>query len=659
MKLSFKPILSRSAVLAGLSLMVACDPVPRRELSPEEKQADMMWLYSKFGENYAPMSYKEGLHNFDYEELKAQYLDAAANTENNDEFYALVHEFVAEFQDAHTSVTLTNSGKPGRETVAYLGFTGKRVGDELQGAERAPTVAAGADFPVAVGTRITKINGMTLKEYVDQEATKYTNLGQQESNYTLHMSGQMVTKLSTWGNLPAEDDVVLTIKDGNKEVDVTIPWVKKDLFTYMEDMRKAKSASVETPEIDEQGAEGNEEALVANSYLGAEGNAKLPFSLLGFNGQKLDIPALFGRKKANTFLDRVDNFRFAHPVASWTMSSEVNTELKQVNNSFMPALKELRSVPANAVEVPTADVLPAYFWQEDVNGTKVNMGYVFIYSFSIQGDAVSDLKETLRFFQEWGIKDVVIDTLNNGGGSLFLLMELAQALSNKPVAQTNLQIGTNEGWIDSLESWMYNAGSDPEKVLAKRLYTEVMAAEEMGLELTPKETAYDISALMPWSPNLKPNSDIKEDFNFVLMINEMCVSACDIFAATLKDNNMATLVGQTSMGGGGNVVSYWQAPNSNMDISQTESLIVRDNGTYIENVGVAPDVEMIVSESSTSLYGAVMTKAIEELKKNHQQPMSTFGSPIFDFGGFSIDDYLNTNPFGMDNYEPVKFDVEL
>jgi hypothetical protein len=115
-------------VLAGLT---ACDPVPRRTLSAEEKAADMAWVYSQFGENYAPLELKQKLYGFDYEELKVRYLEAAKATKTNDEFYRLMMKFVAEFKDAHTSAALTNASLPNRAQTAFLGFSGIRHGEVL------------------------------------------------------------------------------------------------------------------------------------------------------------------------------------------------------------------------------------------------------------------------------------------------------------------------------------------------------------------------------------------------------------------------------------------------------------------------------------------------------------------------------------------------
>ena len=633
MNKSMLKMISQGLLFSGLALMWACDPAPRRELNAEEKQADMMWLYSKFGANYAPMKYKEELHGIDFQNLKSSYLDAAAETKDNDEFYALIHQFVAEFKDAHLGASISASGRKGRETVKYLGFNGRRVGDLIEVTAMAPT-HLGGDYPISVGSMISKVNGVPVKEYVLNEAIKYEDLGQEESNLTAHMSGRMFAKLSTLGPLPKEKDITLTLKEGDVEVEVTVPWIEKDLYTYRKDMKAASPQAAASTKKTE-------------SFLGDDNSdVQIPFALLDFNGVKIDLDIFKNDNKKSSFKDRIDNFMFTKNVASWT-ASPASANVLGGKKGSLAALAQVRSIPLGAMAIPTSHTYPSYIWPETVmkpdpanpgqmKETKVWMGYILLHSFSVNGDPVPEFKQTLSAFQQAGVEDIVIDTVNNGGGSLFLLMDLAQALSNKKIVQPSIQIGTNEGWIDSLEDWADGAASDAEKELAKRLYNEVLSSDAQGLKITPKATAYNLEVMAPWK--MKGNTELTKEFNVVLLVNEMCASSCDIFAGVLQDNKLATLVGQRTMGAGGNVVSYMQAPNSNMDIRQVESLIVRSNGEYIENVGVTPDHKMNVSETAPGLYEGVRAKGVELLRKRHETPaVFNFGAPmksVFSFGTY-------------------------
>ena len=73
-------------------LLSACEPVPCKVLTPEQKLADMLWLYSQFDENYAPLEYKEKRLGFKYPELKDKYLKLALETKTNEEFFSMLTE---------------------------------------------------------------------------------------------------------------------------------------------------------------------------------------------------------------------------------------------------------------------------------------------------------------------------------------------------------------------------------------------------------------------------------------------------------------------------------------------------------------------------------------------------------------------------------------
>jgi C-terminal processing protease CtpA/Prc len=76
---------------------------------------------------------------------------------------------------------------------------------------------------------------------------------------------------------------------------------------------------------------------------------------------------------------------------------------------------------------------------------------------------------------------------------------------------------------------------------------------------------------------------------------------------------MATVVGSRTMGAGGNVVNHQQAPNSHVDIRQTESLLLRKDGTYLENNGVEADVKVAVNETAKTKYKEVRDAALKAL----------------------------------------------
>ena len=568
----------------------ACDAVPRRTLSVDEKAADLAWIYSQFQENYAPLEYKEARYSFTFEKLKADYLAASAQTKSNDEFYDLMFHLVAEFRDAHTSAALTNSSLPDRAQVAYLGFTGVREGENLVVTELLPTITPDSHFPITVGDKILKLDGVTLITAIQTEMLKYRDVGNTESNNTLHMN-HLFTRVSTANGLPLKTDATLTVLHGDKTFDVTIPWVLKDLYQFKEEQAAAAPKTAQSVLAVDDGA----------------GNLLFRLNLLGFNGL-----ADFPKEIRKTFSD---GFRFLDGIAGWTVAVADTSDKTPEER-----LKAKRTVPDGAVFLSEAKTYPAYVSRESAMGLDGKpagisrlVGYIYVDSFdpdSGEDVALAEFKATLKAMDTLGVQDVVIDTINNGGGSLVLGMKMAQALSHDKVIMSDLQFRLSDSWLDQFETQSLSGTSDAEKEYSLRILNEMKQDQAAGKRLSRR---YSSEVLSPFS--FTPNTDITGKFNVVLMVNEMCASMCDIFAGILQDNKMATVVGTRTMGAGGNVVSYDQAPNSHLTLRQTESLMVRKDGSYIENNGVTPDVDVAVTLTTTGKYAAVRSEALKAVFK--------------------------------------------
>lgn len=576
-----------SVLVTVFLTLTACDPVPRRTLTTDEKLADLAWIYSQFGENYAPLEMKQKLHGFDYEQLKRETNEAAALTRDNDEFYALMMKFVARFKDAHTSAALTNASLPNRAQVAFLGFGGYRDGDDLMVSQLLPTIDPKSEYPVKVGDKIRKLDGKTLREQIESVLVPLRDLGNEEANITFHMN-KLFTRISTQNGLPEGKDAVLTVERDGKSFEVTLPWVVRDLYQFRLEQDKAKAAqdkkSGNFMMVSDDRAESG---VFSFRFMGFDGRAEMPIDRLQ--------SVLRGVRK--TF---ADGFRFIDGIETWSpVESKVGAA---ADASPLEALSKRRFVLENAVSIDVAKTYPAYVAPVrllDSTGKptkkKELVGYILIDTFSPQQEestVISEFKATLKAMQSLGVERLILDTINNGGGSLVLGMKMAQALSSTRIEMPKMQFRLSDSWLDQFESESMNASNDSEREISRRTLEDFESQRRAGLRLSAPLSA---EVLAPFS--ISPNTAVEDGFKIVLLVNEMCASMCDIFAAMLQDNGMATVIGQRTMGAGGNVVSYNQAPNSHLDLRQTESLIVRkdrsvDPQGYIENFGIRPTVEL-------------------------------------------------------------------
>lgn len=188
---------------------------------------------------------------------------------------------------------------------------------------------------------------------------------------------------------------------------------------------------------------------------------------------------------------------------------------------------------------------------------------------------------------------------------------LAQTLSPKKIALPEMVFKLNDNWIDSFENaYLSQSSSDSERELSRRILNGLLEDMAQGKRVSSNHA---VESLFPFS--LKRNLDIatKEGetvFKTVLLVNEMCASMCDIFAAMLQDNKLAKVFGQQTMGAGGNVTMHGQAPNSGFLLQQTESLIIRSNGDCLENNGVIPDREFKTFEDIGSEFRKTITAGV-------------------------------------------------
>jgi hypothetical protein len=172
----------------------------------------------------------------------------------------------------------------------------------------------------------------------------------------------------------------------------------------------------------------------------------------------------------------------------------------------------------------------------------------------------------------------------------------------------------NDNWVDSFENVALTASSDSEREIAKRVLDKFLDDIAQGKKLS---VGHKTEELFPFVIETNPNLEKRsKPFKTVVMVNEMCASMCDVFTGILKDNKLANVFGRQTMGAGGNVTPHFQAPNSGFSIQQTESLIVRSNGEYLENNGVKPDRTYQTFENIDTKFQNVISAGVDYLLEN-------------------------------------------
>lgn len=167
-----------------------------------------------------------------------------------------------------------------------------------------------------------------------------------------------------------------------------------------------------------------------------------------------------------------------------------------------------------------------------------DIGYIVISDF--EGECASEFETKYKQLEKQGIKKLIIDIRNNGGGIVDEALKIANMLVDK---DSTLLITKDK--------------SDKE---------EVTKATE------------------------KPIINIPT----VVLVNEYSASASEILAGALKDNGKATLVGTKTYGKG--IIQELHQLSDGSGLKITVSEYYTPNHNAIHKIGITPDVEVDLSE---------------------------------------------------------------
>jgi C-terminal processing protease CtpA/Prc len=296
----------------------------------------------------------------------------------------------------------------------------------------------------------------------------------------------------------------------------------------------------------------------------------------------------------------------------------------EVQSADGKSAKELRLKVTNRA--------PAYgIWPKTTTRLlEANIGYLRIPM--MDDAAVGEMKNWMpRFRQTEGL---VVDVRDNGGGSrdpLLLLHSYLSAPNDAPKVVNAAVYRLAEGFQDDhLEArFMYreeaSIWSQPER--------EAIAAfkKNFRAQWTPP-----LGAFSEWHYLvLSRQKDFKGfyyDKPVVVLMNEKCFSATDIFLAGLKGLSNVTLAGRASGGGSARKVSV-RLNGSNISVSLGSMVSFQANGRLFDGNGVAPDIvvepepayfvggrDNVIEQAVDIIRRRAAGKSRQEAESQHKQP---------------------------------------
>lgn len=253
------------------------------------------------------------------------------------------------------------------------------------------------------------------------------------------------------------------------------------------------------------------------------------------------------------------------------------------------------------------------------------IGYVRIPTYAVGGSEYKDFEKLMQIFQN-ETEALVIDQVNNPGGSVAYLFSLLSMLTDYPLEMPQERMTITQQDVSEALMIVEN----PEETL------EDLIVGIAGFKIAPEElplvTAFFQSIIDEWNagrsftnqlyywgiPSIKPNANAHYNKPILLLVNYLDFSCADFFPAILQDNGRAKIFGSKTAGAGGFVL-WHEYPNlfGISGFSYTGSIAYRTNNNPIENLGVTPDFPYEITESDLTdgykSYAQAVNNALESL----------------------------------------------
>lgn len=239
--------------------------------------------------------------------------------------------------------------------------------------------------------------------------------------------------------------------------------------------------------------------------------------------------------------------------------------------------------------------------------------------------SIANFKQIIKKMQKVTDK-LVIDQLNNPGGSVFYLYSLASHLSDQPLQAPRHTMAITPAGVDSCVKTLKAMKSIDTDAKAKQSLGKSVSGYPMTLQFVKFYQSYCKVIINDWKAGqtmtrpfwiagvdkINP-SDVQYTKPILILVNELDFSGGDFFPTIMQDNKRATIMGVRTAGAGGYVLGY-KFPNfiGIESFRVTESLAFRVDQNPIENLGVTPDVEYRLKVKDRQNNYSEYVKAIKE-----------------------------------------------
>lgn len=597
-------MLLRNAAVFLLCLAPACFG----QMTTDQKVADFLQLAGLYAKNYAPYEWKRDVIGFDLYNVKP-WLEKVRNSQDDLEFLDLCVRYVAALQDSHDEFYIYSDFVADMRILVDI-YDGKVL---VEGVDR--TALPRRLFPINLGDELVSVDGIPVDDLITQ-LEPYSANGSGNPITRRRLAADSLTyRIQSYMPLAGRlgDEAVIVIRDANGvESTYTVPWVKSgtpmlsvgpvpgfDLSGLMR--KKTAAARVSLPS---RGLDRMERRTSASS-----GRLAGVFSR-GSRG--------IMRESAATAAEYVPDYM--RPAKEFQTMQALNPKTDTAGFDFFypvfdpPLDFKFRLGFGSADEFLTGTFTAGTY----------NIGFIRIPSMDPTNPTLA-LKQFAAeiAYMEANTDGLVIDVMNNGGGSLCYAQSLEQYLFTQPFRGVAYEMRATQTWVNFFSYYLYQAkaANSPQWVID--LYSAYLAEVQTALNENRGRTG-SLPVCGVSFENIQPAVDstgamASYSKPILVLTDEFTLSSGEAFTMMLQDPGRAKVFGMRTDGGGGNPGAYDATTYSEGMARVTRTFVTRalpvltpdyPAANHMENVGVYPDILMnYMTRENFDTYGGPFVDA--------------------------------------------------
>jgi hypothetical protein len=538
--------------------VLCCAASASAQLTTQQKLADFQTMADQFAKRYAALQWKTILYGVNGFNIKP-FLDRAAATTNDLDFYDVCIDYVTQFHDnGHVYFGVPSD---------FVANTGLLFDTYDDGHPLIYSINRGflpvSTYPFQIGDELVSVDGTPAADIM-KSLSKYVlrSTPRTEQGYSAQFLGVRPQSIFPYAvDLPDTSQFVIKRQSGAIET-YSIPWVKTGVPLL-------RQGPVSYPQMKKASS------LVSGLHPADESSdpaaaALLPLPLMS------EIDPIRG----------VTGVGALRPVFNLPSDFKLRLGGNSNTDAFYSGTYQSSGYTIGFIRIPTF-------------GPSLGISY-----------ALAQFQNEIAYFNA-NTDGLIIDDMRNNGGTIYYGEDIARRLIPVPFHLVGFELRATSEWVRTYSSYLQYVqaiGAPQWQIDNQTFFLQIVqtAFSQNGghtgplpldtIALTTPPVTYTLDTTPATDRSGAPVGYTKPMF---VLTDEFSFSTADMFPAIMQDNQAATIYGMHTGGLGGTNISYNAGAFSEATVGMLRGLMYRKDPVtvpgfptsyYIENIGVQPDI---------------------------------------------------------------------